>query len=158
MAHKLKPSDGITTQAFAARDAMGQTLYFFKEDGALVPIDGVGSGVCEEYIVTASSHLIARADFVYTSGVGEVRAWVQTSIDEGATWIDIMCFAFTLDKTESKLHAVGLVSEVEDKEPMDGLLDDNKVERGICGDRYRVKYASIGTLVATLTITGHSRS
>src|SRR4051812_39161393 len=55
------------------------------------------------------NYLIVEAKFTYGAGGTTVTAWIQTTVDNGATWIDIMNFAFTT-AAASKVSAVTAVT------------------------------------------------
>lgn len=106
--------------------------------------------------------LTAQANFVWGSAGTTCKAWLQTSLDEGATWNDIMCFSFT---TASK-RTIGAVNNFQAAGsgtdlvvPTDGTLAADKVVNGILGNLMRVKITSTGTYAGstTLTILGQLR-
>lgn len=89
--------------------------------------------------------LALQTVFAYGSGGTAVKAWVQTSLDGGATWIDIACFALTTSSARrvSVLHlATAVAANVT---PADGALADNTILDGVLGDVVRVKYTTTGT-------------
>lgn len=90
--------------------------------------------------------------FVRTSGGTTIEAWLQTSVDGGATWIDIACAAFATTSL-SKLFsnsAGGL--DTQASAPTDGSLADDTIFDGVIGDMFRVKYLVTGTYVGTLSV------
>jgi hypothetical protein len=97
-------------------------------------------------------YLIAQANFTYGSSGTTAKAWVQTSIDDGATWIDVMCFSFT---TSSGIivQAVTITTALAaDTVPTDGTLAANTILSGLLGDRLRVKYTTTGTYAGGTTL------
>lgn len=92
----------------------------------------------------AARYLGLQANFLYGSGGTTVKAWVQTSFDGGANWIDIANFAFT---TAALRKVAGLTVNVAATHatPTDGTLADNTINNGLIGDRIRVKYTTTGT-------------
>ena len=93
--------------------------------------------------------LAVQAIFTYGSGGTTVKAWVQTSLDGGTTWVDVACFAFTTSSARriSVLHlATPAAANVT---PSDGALADNTILDGVLGDLIRVKYISTGTYANT---------
>jgi hypothetical protein len=102
--------------------------------------------------------LIFQAAFDYGSGGTTVKAYVQTSVDRGTTWIDIACFAFaTADaKKVSKVLIATALTPVT--APTDGTLTDDTVLDGVIGDRLRVKTVVVGTYAAsTLAIWAEAK-
>lgn len=98
--------------------------------------------------------LVVQAKFVYGSGGTNVTAYVQTSLDGGASWIDILCFQFT---TSSGVKVFAVVDNPATPigysiTPSDGSLTANTVVTGILGDRLRVKYVTTGTYGGATTL------
>lgn len=90
-------------------------------------------------------YLVAQAKFLYGAGGTTVNAYVQTSIDGGASWIDIMQFAFTT-AAATKISAVKAgIALAAVTVPGDGALTANTIVDGLLGDRLRLKYVSTGT-------------
>jgi len=94
-------------------------------------------------------NLLAQADFIYGSGGATVSAWLQTSLDGGVTWTDIVCFGFT---TVSARKAVNLSSLTPITIPVgltDGAMALNTAQDGLLSPLLRLKYTSTGTYVGT---------
>lgn len=86
----------------------------------------------------------AQSTFLYGSGGTTVKVFIQTSLDNGASWMDIICLAFTTAALK-KVGAVSLSVVAAVTTPTDGTLADNTVVNGILGDRLRVKTITAGT-------------
>ncbi|HUW56685.1 MAG TPA: hypothetical protein VMZ92_08625 [Planctomycetota bacterium] len=103
----------------------------------------------------SQKYVLAQAVFTYQAGGTDVTAYVQTSVDAGATWIDIMAFNFTT-ASATKVSKVSLpVALAAAVTPTDGTLTDDTILDGVIGDRLRVKYTTTGTytgVIATGTI------
>jgi hypothetical protein len=97
-----------------------------------------------------ASYLAIRATFTYVgTGGTNATAYVQTSLDEGQTWADIMSFQFTT-ATASKVSAVSTaVALTAATTTTDGALTANTIVNGLLGDRVRVKYTTTGTYAGT---------
>lgn len=81
--------------------------------------------------------------FAYGSGGTTVKAYLQTSLDQGQTWLDLWCFAAA---TASKTRLRHLVPTAGEITPTDGALADDTVAAGVVlGDRFRLKVVSTGT-------------
>lgn len=79
-----------------------------------------------------------------TSAGTKVATFVQTSLDQGTTWIDLLCFAATnANKTRAwHLEPAGDALNI----PTDGELEDDTVALGVVlGDRLRTKTVVTGT-------------
>jgi hypothetical protein len=71
--------------------------------------------------------LSLQANFTYGSGGTTAKAWVQTTFDQGATWVDIANFAFTTSSGRRLYHLTPVA--------VNGLL----------GSNLRVKLTTTGT-------------
>lgn len=81
-------------------------------------------------------------NFKWGSGGTKLTAWFQTSLDQGATAIDLWCVtALQASKTRAlRIKPDGVVNT-----PTNGALGDDLVATGlVLGDRLRVKYAVTG--------------
>ena len=96
-----------------------------------------------------------QATFSYGAGGTTVKAWVQTSFDQGNTWVDIANFAFTTAaaKKISSVRAVTVVAAAY--VPTDATLADDTIKDGVLGDRLRVKYTSTGTYTGATSLAIH---
>lgn len=91
-----------------------------------------------------------QMDFRYgTSDLADIRAYVQTSLDDGGTSIDVACLYFN---TVSDRRAFNLTTD----EPAsivttaDGFLPDNTLLNGLLGTRMRMKVITNGTYQNTV--------
>lgn len=98
------------------------------------------------------SVLTVQVDFVDGSDGTDVTLFVQTSLDGGRSWIDIMAFNFTTT-------AAVVVSSVRESTvvaaaipAVEAALTDDTILDGILGDRLRVKFVSTGTYSAPTSI------
>jgi hypothetical protein len=123
-----------------------------------ITIAAARTAVVEEvvYVPRDCKGLTVQANFAYGSSGTTAKAWVQTSFDGGATWVDIMNFAFTT----SALRAVNSVrtytAVAANYTATDGTLADNTIKDGLLGDRVRVKWTTTGTYAGatSLKLTG----
>lgn len=92
--------------------------------------------------------IVAR--FAYGSGGTSAKAWVQVTLDDGQTWIDVACFAFTMTSGLKVINLSGLTPVATAITPSDGAMADNTVQDGILGSAMRVKITTTGTYASTL--------
>lgn len=93
--------------------------------------------------VAGAQLLDAQVRLAYGSGGTTVKAYLQTSLDQGTTWIDLWCFA---GATASKTRLRSLAPTAVELTPTDGGLADDTIAAGIVlGDRFRLKLVSAGT-------------
>lgn len=116
------------------------------------------TGVVEEVILVppGARSLSVQARFLYGSGGTTAKAWVQTSLDGGSTWVDIICFAFgtAAERVVSSVRADTAVGA--NYAATDATLADDTIKDGILGDRIRVKWTTTGTYAGatSLKLTG----
>lgn len=91
-----------------------------------------------------------EAKLYYGSGGTSMKAWVQVTLDDGATWIDIACFAFTTGSGVKVVNLSGLTPVTTAITPSDGSMADNTVQDGVIGSAMRVKLTSTGTYANTI--------
>jgi hypothetical protein len=85
-----------------------------------------------------------QAKLAYGSGGTTIAAWVQTSLDGGASWVDIASFAFTTASLTSILNISALTPITTAYLPTDGTLAAGGKD-GVVGTLYRLKYTVTGT-------------
>ena len=103
-------------------------------------------------IPMGASVIMTQAAFVRGAGGTTCDVFIQTSVDNGSTWIDIMQFAFattTVTKMSGVRPYIALAANVT---PTDGSLSDNTILDGCIGDRLRVKTVVVGTYSSTSTL------
>lgn len=96
--------------------------------------------------------LCMQARLVYGSGGTTLKLYVQTSLDQGATWIDIACIVFGLASEVAALNFSALTPKTSKVTPTDAALTDNTAVDGILGDRFRCKAVSTGTFAGSTTL------
>lgn len=99
-------------------------------------------------------YLVCEAIFVRAGGGTTAKFWIQTSLDGGVTWVDIINFAFATT-TASKLTAVvdnPATPLTPATAPTDGTLGDDAIVNGVLGSMLRVKYTTTGTYTGASSI------
>ena len=82
-----------------------------------------------------------------TGGGTTCKVYVQTSLDDGVTWYDVACAAFT-NATAVKAFCIDGRAQVANATPLSGGLADNTAQHGLLGDRLRYRVTSTGTFGA----------
>lgn len=99
----------------------------------------------------------AQFRFSYGSGGTTARVYLQTSLDQASTSVDIACVLFGIATETVILNFSGLTPNLFSGSPgttfvpTDGSLGDDSAIDGILGDRFRVKIITTGTY-ATQTL------
>lgn len=75
----------------------------------------------------------------------KINVYVQTSLDSGQTWMDIMNMAFANTPATKAFNVSALDAVTSPVTPSDGGIADNTVQDGILGDQFRAKVISTGT-------------
>jgi hypothetical protein len=84
--------------------------------------------------------------FVYGSGGTTVAAWVQTSLDGGATWADVAApAAITTASLTSVFNVSAQTPALTPITITDGALAAGTAKDGMLGPLWRVKYTTTGT-------------
>jgi hypothetical protein len=124
---------------------------------ASTPITGLGG----------MKYLVVEAKFLYGAGGTDAIARIQTSLDGGVSWFDIMALGF-LTAAANKVAAVSatIPFDQDDTAPVnvpvavtDGTMTVNTCLNGILGDRIRVKYVTTGTYsgATSLAVYAHAK-
>jgi hypothetical protein len=132
----------------------------FNTDGEDFTISAAGTqmgDVVEDLEGIRSLALHAR--FAYGSGGTTCKVYVQTSLDQGTTWFDVACFAFTTAGLTRVMNLSAMTPVTTPQAPADGGLADNTALDGPLGDRFRAKVVSVGTYAGptVLSLRGCAR-
>ncbi|CAB4196088.1 hypothetical protein UFOVP1299_54 [uncultured Caudovirales phage] len=120
----------------------------------LLPTEGVSaSGVAQTFIsgLEGVFAVSLQARLAYGSGGTTCKAYVQTSFDQGTTWVDVACFAFGTASETALVNLSCLTPKTTQVVPTDGTLADDTSVDGLLGDRIRAKVTTTGTY-ATNTV------
>ena len=98
-------------------------------------------------------YLAVEAEFVVDSGGGTADVYVQTSLDGGATWIDIMNFHFTTasKKAVSAVVMTTALAASVDVTSADGALASGTILSGLLGPMIRAKLVTASTVYGGAT-------
>jgi hypothetical protein len=97
--------------------------------------------------------LTMQLRLAYGSGGTNVKAYLQTSLDQGTTPIDIACVVFGTASEVAVLNFSGLTPKTTQVTPADGALTDDTAVDGVLGDRFRVKVVSTGTYAGSTVLS-----
>jgi hypothetical protein len=92
-----------------------------------------------------------QANFTYGSGGTTLKADIETSLDQGVTWVPIARFAFLLASAEKLFNLSGLTPKTTAVTP--ATLSDDSVVDGILGDRLRCRITSTGTYAGNTSVS-----
>lgn len=97
-------------------------------------------------------YLVVEAIFLYGAGGTTANAYIQTSLDNGLTWIDIMNFSFTTAAASKISAVVATTALAAVAVPGDGALASNTILSGLLGSRFRAKYVTTGTYTGATSL------
>lgn len=87
------------------------------------------------------------------AGGETVKAYIQTSLDQGATWTDVACLAFTTSSARKVANLSGLTPRTTPATPTSGTLTDDTCLDGVLGDRLRAVVVSTGTYTGSTVLS-----
>jgi len=94
------------------------------------------------------------ANFVYGSGGTTADAYVQTSIDEGATFFDVADFRFTTSSAKAAFNLSSLTPVTTQVTTFtNGALTTNTCIDGLLGDWWQVILTTTGTYAGGTQLT-----
>lgn len=99
------------------------------------------------------AEVMLSASFTYGSGGTSVNAYVQTTLDSGATWFDIANFNFLLASAVKISEVASSTVAAPNYSPTDGTLAANTVKDGIIGSALRVKTIVVGTYAGNTSLS-----
>lgn len=112
------------------------------------------SGATQAYLDRLEGMLAANieANFVYGSGGGTLKADVFTTLNQGATWIHVVRFAFTTASANKVFNLSGLTPRLAAYTPV--TLGDDLAVDGMLGPRWRASILKASTDYAGNTSLG----
>jgi hypothetical protein len=96
--------------------------------------------------------ITVQCAFVRGGGGTTAKAYVQTTLDGGTTWIDIASFSFTTSSLTNVYNLTANTPKTTAVVPTDGTLTANTVVDGLIGTKLRAKYVTTGTYTGTTTL------
>jgi hypothetical protein len=107
--------------------------------GAVVTAAGDTSGVTQAYLDGLDGMVAATisANFVYGSGGDTLKAVVEVTLNQGATWIEVVRLAFAQASAEKVVNLSALTPVTTVYAPT--TLSDDTVKDGVLGPRWRAR-------------------
>lgn len=104
-------------------------------------------------INNAGDSIALQATFTYGSGGTNATAYIQTTFDDGASWVDIASFQFTTSSATRLYNLVAETPKTTIVTPTDGSLTANTSVDGLIGTKLRTKYVTTGTYAGSTNLT-----
>jgi hypothetical protein len=92
-----------------------------------------------------------QANFNYGSGGTSIKVDVETTCDQGTTWVPIARFSFTTAAAEKLFNLSGLTAKTSAVTP--AALSDDAVIDGIFGTRLRCRITTVGTYAGNTSLS-----
>ena len=105
-----------------------------------------------QYIQQGAHNLCLQANFTYGSGGTTVDAYVQTTLDGGATWVDVAQFSFGTSSGAYIFNLSSATPQTTALVPTNGTLTAGTSVDGIFNSALRVLYKSSGTYAGNTTL------
>jgi len=96
--------------------------------------------------------LLIQFNLTYGAGGTTIKAWIQTSLDNGDSWNDIANFAATTASFRRVFNLYAMTPVTTINTPTDGTLADNSAVDGIIGEMIRAKVTTTGTYSGGTTV------
>lgn len=90
----------------------------------------------------------------YGTGGTSVKAYVQSTPDDGTTVCDIACVVFGTAAEHQLLNFSALTPKLTQITPTDGTLADDTAIDGLLGTKLRLKIVSTGTYGGSTVLSG----
>lgn len=97
--------------------------------------------------------LVAQLRLAYGSGGTSIKAYLQTSLDQETTPVDIACVVLGTASEVAVFNFSALTPKLTQVTPTDGALADDTAIDGILGDRFRLKVVSTGTYAGSTVLS-----
>ncbi len=108
----------------------------------------------DEFIDSLEGMLSANVEIRFSYGAGgtNCKVYVQTSLDQGTTWVDVICMLCAMASETLVFNLSGLTAKTTGVAPSDGSLADDSCVDGVLGDRWRVKLTTTGTYTTNTSV------
>lgn len=90
--------------------------------------------------------------FIAGTGGSSCKVYLRQTFDQGQTYQDVACGAFTTTNATAQFNVSGLTPHTAPVTPTDGTLADNTAVDGILGGDLDLKVISTGTYVGAQVI------
>jgi hypothetical protein len=134
--------------------SLGDATLGAADTGSIITTSTYDQGTSIAYVDGLAGALSATLQANFVPGTGGIKTtlYFQTSLDQGASWIDIWSPTFTTASGKKVVNVSALTPRTSNYVPTDGALADDTVIDGVLGDRLRVKKVSTGTYAGNASV------
>lgn len=131
---------------------LGDNAITVATAGEVITSASDANGATQAYLVGLGdiSAACIQCNFTYGSGGTSTKIVIETTFDQGTTWIEVARFAFTTASAEKLVNLSALTAKIAAYTPA-ALSDDTAVD-GILGDRWRAKKIVVGTYAGNTSV------
>ena len=111
------------------------------------------AGNAQAYIDGLEGMLAASlsVNFTYGSGGTSLKVIIETSLDQGTTWIEVWRAAFATASEQNVVNLSGLTPKTTPNTP--AALSDDTCLDGMFGDRWRARILAVGTYAGNTSLS-----
>lgn len=128
---------------------LGDSVISSADTGSVIT-EGPGGVGYQKGFAEAKSVLLS-INFTYGSGGSTLKVVVETTPDQGTTWIEVYRAAFTTASGQRIVNLSALTAISSPYTP--AALSDDTAKDGIIGDRFRVKKIVAGTYAGNSSLS-----
>ena len=136
---------------------MAPGMFGLTKNGASasdLAITTAGTTICTPVTgLTGMQALLVSLIFLYGSGTGTLKAYLQSSVD-GQAWDDIACLSVTNASATKRWNFSALTPVIAPVTPTDGAMADNTAQDGMLGTMVRLKVVVTGSYSGNTVLAG----
>lgn len=132
---------------------LGDSVISAATTGEVITSASDATGATQAYLAGLGDIAAAciQCNFTYGSGGTSVKIVIETTFDQGSTWIEVARFAFTTASAEKLFNLSAMTAKIAAYTPV-ALSDDTAVD-GILGDRWRARKIVVGTYAGNSSVS-----
>lgn len=132
---------------------LGDNAITTATSGEVITSASDSAGATQAYLSGLGGILAAciQCNFTYGSGGTSVKIAIETTFDQGQTWIEVARFAFTTASAEKLFNLSALTPKLSAVTP--AAQSDDAALDGILGDRWRAKKIVVGTYAGNTSVS-----
>lgn len=132
---------------------LGDNAITTATTGEVITSASDAAGATQAYLAGLGDKLGATlsVNFTYGSGGTSLKVIIETSLDQGTTWLEVHRAAFTTAGGQRIVNVSALTPKTTPLTP--AALSDDTVMDGVFGDRWRAKKIVVGTYAGNSSVS-----